>query len=119
MKVINDLTYVDWLKNVKERIRLARVKVALAANSELLDFYWDLGKMMVESSSSAKWGNNWMNEMSVDLRKEFPDMDGFSKTNLYNIRRLYTFYKDDEFFHQLGGKIPWRHNVEIFTFEYL
>ncbi len=115
MKVINELTYVDWLKNVKERIRLARVKVALAANSELLDFYWDLGKMMVESSSSAKWGNNWMNEMSVDLRKEFPDMDGFSKTNLYNIRRLYTFYKDDEFFHQLGGKIPWRHNVEIFT----
>jgi predicted nuclease of restriction endonuclease-like (RecB) superfamily len=42
-------------------------------------------------------------------------MEGFSKTNLYNIRRLYQFYRTDEIFHQLGGKIPWRHHVEIFT----
>lgn len=109
------LLYPEWLKRVKERIRLARVKVALAANSELLSFYWDLGKMMVDISVNKQWGNNWMSDMSKDLRSEFPDMDGFSKTNLYNIRRFYQFYKGDEFFHQLGGKIPWRHHVEIFT----
>ena len=112
---VNGLSYAEWLKSVKERIRLARVKVALAANSELLNFYWDLGKMMVEVSDATQWGNNWMSDMSKDLRSEFPDMEGFSKTNLYNVRRLYQFYKGDEIFHQLGGKIPWRHHVEIFT----
>jgi predicted nuclease of restriction endonuclease-like (RecB) superfamily len=114
-KPVINIAYSDWLKDVKERIRVARIKVALAANSELLAFYWDLGKMMVEISESAQWGKNWMNDLSKDLRNEFPDMEGFSKTNLYNIRRLYQFYKDDEFFHQAGGKIPWRHHVEIFT----
>lgn len=110
-----NITYSDWFKEVKERIRVARIKVALSANSELLAFYWDLGKMMVDISDSAQWGNNWMNDLSKDLRNEFPDMEGFSKTNLYNIKRLYQFYKESEIFHQHGGKIPWRHHVEIFT----
>ena len=113
--ILNNLPYSDWLKEVKERIRQARIKVALAANSELLFFYWDLGKMMDEISATAQWGNNWLQKLSKDLRDEFSDMDGFSKTNLYNIKRLYLFYKADEIFHQLGGKIPWRHHVEIFT----
>jgi len=111
----NNLTYAGWLKEIKERIKIARIKVALAANSELLFFYWDLGKMMNDISTKAQWGKNWIQDLSKDLRDEFPDMDGFSKTNLYNIRRLYQFYKDAEFFHQAGGKIPWRHHVEIFT----
>lgn len=111
----NNIFYTDWLKDIKERVRIARIKVAFAANNELLLFYWDLGKMMTELSTTVQWGNNWIQDLSKDLQKEFPDMEGFSKTNLYNIRRLYQFYGDDEFFHQLGGKIPWRHHVEIFT----
>lgn len=109
------VAYKDWLKEVKERIRTSRVKAALAANAELITFYWDLGKMINEKSNSSAWGTNWIGQLSKDLRNEFPDMEGFSKTNLYNIRRLYQFYADDVIFHQLGGKIPWRHHVEIFT----
>lgn len=108
-------SYAEWLQSIKERIRISRVKAALAANSELIGFYWDLGKMMTAISDKTSWGNNWVEQMSKDLQKEFPDMDGFSKTNLYNIRRLYLFYLDDPIFHQLGGKIPWRHHVEIFS----
>ena len=107
--------YSNWLKEVKERIRIARIKVALSANQELISFYWDLGKMMVEVSVSTQWGNNWMKTLSDDLRSEFPEMEGFSKTNLYNIKRFYEFYQTDTIFHQLGGKLPWRHHVEIFT----
>ena len=97
--------YQHWLEQVKLRIRTARVKVSLAANAELITFYWDLGKMMSEISVSSEWGNNWLGQLSNDLRKDFPDVEGFSKTNLYNIRRLYNFYAQDEFFHQAGGKI--------------
>ncbi len=111
----NHKSYNYWLKEVKDRIRTAHIKVALAANSELLSFYWDLGKMITEVSGNARWGHNWMKTLSDDLRIEFPEMEGFSKTNLYNIKRLYEFYKEDPIFHRLGGKIPWRHHVEVFT----
>lgn len=110
-----DKSYKDWVVEVKQKIREARVKVALAANSELVFFYFELGKMLLAKSTDSQWGNNWLGQLSIDLRKDFPDMEGFSKTNLYNIRRFYQFYESANFFHQLGGKIPWRHHVEIFT----
>ena len=113
--MIVTIEYKHFLKEVKNRINSARIRVSLAANAELLMFYWELGNFMTDVSNKATWGNNWLGQLSKDLRQEFPDMEGFSKTNLYNIRRLYQFYGDDEFFHQFGGKIPWRHHVEIFT----
>jgi predicted nuclease of restriction endonuclease-like (RecB) superfamily len=110
-----DKTYKDWLNEVKQHIREAQIKVALAANSELVFFYFELGKKLLAKSNESQWGNNWLGQLSIDLRNDFPDMEGFSKTNLYNIRRFYQFYEGTEFFHQVGGKIPWRHHVEIFT----
>lgn len=107
--------YKNWLQEVKQHIREARIKVALAANSELVFFYFELGKMLSDKSKDSHWGNNWLGQLSIDLRKDFPDMEGFSKTNLYNIKRFCQFYQGANFFHQLGGKIPWRHHVEIFT----
>jgi len=104
-------SYAAWLQEVKERIKVARVKAALAANSELIAFYWDLGKMIAETQTA--YGTGFIEQLSKDLRAEFPDMEGFSKTNLYNIRRFYQFYAADPIFHQLGGKLPWRHHVEI------
>ena len=89
----NHINYTDWLKEVKDRIRVARLKVALAANEELISFYWDLGKMISETQTA--YGTGFLDQLSKDLQKEFPDMKGFSKTNLYNIRRLYQFYKGD------------------------
>jgi predicted nuclease of restriction endonuclease-like (RecB) superfamily len=109
------IEYKNLLAEIKARVRTARIRASLAANAELLQFYWELGKMLNEVSDTSTWGNNWLGQLSNDLRQDFPDMEGFSKTNLYNIRRLYKFYTDDEFFHQAGGKIPWRHHVEIFT----
>jgi len=104
MQIINS-EYKDWLQEVKQHIREARLKVALAANSELVFFYFELGKMLLAKSKDSQWGNNWLGQLSIDLRKDFPDMEGFSKTNLYNIKRFNQFYEEAEFFHQLGGKI--------------
>lgn len=112
-EIQNNSPHSDWLNEVKARIRVARIKVAWAANHELLLFLGNLGKMMHELTTTAQWGTNWLQKLSKDLQEEFPDMGGFSKTNLYNIRRLYQFYEQSEFFHLLGGKIPWRHHVEI------
>lgn len=54
------ISYSEWLQRVKERIYQSRIKAALAANAELINFYWDLGKMMLDVSEKAQWGKNWV-----------------------------------------------------------
>jgi len=65
------------------------------------------------------------------LKREFPEVQGFSVTNLKYMQRFYKYYSElaqirqqatDEFRHQPGdellalvSQIPWRHNVEIMT----
>lgn len=40
--------YVNWLKELKTKIRSTQAKAALAVNSALIEFYWDLGRMISE-----------------------------------------------------------------------
>lgn len=113
MSLIIDSEYRNWIQELKSKIRSSQIKAAMAVNTALIEFYWDLGKMIAEKQ--AVWGSKLIEQVAKDLKAEFPDMEGFSKSNLYNVRRFYQFYVDIEFFHQVGGKIPWRHHVEIFT----
>ena len=88
--VNNVVSYSEWLNDVKNRIKSARIKVALAANSELLFFYWDLGKMILEKENV--WGSKLIEQVSKDLRSEFPDMSGFSVSNLKTCRLFYSYF---------------------------
>lgn len=124
--------YKGWLNKIKSKIRTARMKVALAANAELTLFYWDLGKDISEKLEQTTWGNKVLELLAKDLKNEFPESTGFSRTNLYNCVKFYVFYSkslivqrsvgqlnnddksvDLEFVQRSVGQIPWRHNVLI------
>lgn len=81
--------YKTWLKEIKSKIRSAQVKVAISANSVLIDFYLDLGRMIAEKD--AVWGSKFLEKLSLDLKKEFPEMQGFSVTNLKYCRLFYEY----------------------------
>ena len=62
--------------------------------------------MITEKQSNSKWGNRLIEQMAKDLKADFPDLVGFSRSNLYSMRQFYLFY--NEFFtfvHQFGGQI--------------
>ncbi|MFT3676575.1 MAG: PDDEXK nuclease domain-containing protein [Chitinophagaceae bacterium] len=87
--------YTAWLKQLKDRVRSAQVKAALKVNAELLSLYWDLGTEILYKETSAKWGDGWLYQLAGDLSAEFPDIKGFSHTNLKYIRRWVTFYSNN------------------------
>lgn len=87
-----DNDYHIWLINLKEKVRSVQIKAAVKVNSELLTFYWELGRDIVNLQKSAKWGDGFLKQLSNDLITEFPEMKGFSKTNLKYIKRWYLFY---------------------------
>ena len=51
--------------------------------------------------------------LSTDLRREFPDMKGFSRTNLLYMRAFAEAYPDEEIVQQVAGQIRWGHNCVI------
>jgi predicted nuclease of restriction endonuclease-like (RecB) superfamily len=120
MNKITDTDYKKWILELKSKIRSTQIKAAMAVNSALIEFYWDLGKMIAEKQTV--WGSKLIEQIANDLKAEFPDMEGLSSSNLKYCRRFYLFYQTqigqqpvDQFEKQLFTKIPWGHNILIFT----
>jgi len=111
--------YKAWLADIKALVRSAQIKAALSVNTELLKLYWSIGADIVEKQQKAAWGEGLIERLSKDLSSEFPDMKGFSRSNLMYIKKWYLFYsKGDTFVQQLVGqitRIPWGHNIAIIT----
>ncbi|NOT50043.1 MAG: DUF1016 domain-containing protein [Chitinophagaceae bacterium] len=84
--------YIQWVQQLKERVRSAQMKAALNVNAELLALYWDIGTEILDKEKLANWGDGWLYKLADDLSAEFPDIKGFSHTNLKYIRRWVSFY---------------------------
>lgn len=114
-----DKTYSIWLKELKQKVRLVQIKAAVKVNSELLQFYWELGQSIVDKQKNAKWGDGFLKQLSIDLSSEFPGMKGFSKRNLELIRQWYVFYNQENLIAKQAVsqlvQIPWGHNIAIIS----
>lgn len=81
--------YVATLNALKERIHAGRMRAALAVNREVIDLYWYIGKTITERQQTEAWGNSVVERLAADLRDSFPDMKGFSPTNIWRMRSFY------------------------------
>lgn len=114
--------YKAWLTELKFKIRSSQIKAAITVNAALIQFYWELGQMITEQQTQYKWGDNLIDVVAKDLRSEFPDMKGLSRSNLFYARQFYLFYVNelsngllDNLSNKLLDKIPWGHNILIFS----
>ena len=102
-----DEEYVHWIADIKHRYRSAQVKAALKVNSEKLLFNWQLGCDLVQKKAEERWGAGVVEQVSLDLKREFPDADGFSTPNLWYMKKWYLFYTQTEhaILHQTGAEL--------------
>ena len=120
---INSSEYSIWFEELKARYKNSQIKAAVKVNSELLNFYWTLGHDIAEKKAEEKWGSGIIERLSLDFKRAFPNQSGFSTTNLWYIKKWFSFYyTHKEKLHQLGGEfkkvffsVPWRHHVDIMT----
>lgn len=128
--------YNNWLSELKAKIRSSQIKAAVAVNSELIKLYWELGWQIVEKQKNSQWGSHFIDQLSIDLKAEFPGLTGFSRANLFAMRKFYLFHTQNitivqqvvgqtETVQQLVGttaipeivaqllNIPWSHNILI------
>ncbi len=91
-----DSEYVQWIHEIKQRYRNSQIKAAVKVNSEQLLFNWQLGRDLVIRKAEEKWGTGIVNQVSLDLQAEFPEAKGFSARNLWNMKKWYLFYAEND-----------------------
>lgn len=84
--------YKAWLSDIKLKVRNVQIKAAFKVQTELLNFYWELGADIVAKQTHTRWGDGLIDQLSKDLMAEFPEVKGFSTSNLKYIKRWYLFY---------------------------
>jgi predicted nuclease of restriction endonuclease-like (RecB) superfamily len=110
--------YRQWLADLKGRFRQVQLKAAVAVNSAVLAFYWDLGADIVARQSTVAWGHGFVTQLSADLMREFPEVKGFSERNLKYIRQWREFWQAAPIGQQAVAQltsIPWGHNLAILS----
>ena len=106
----------DMIAKIREIMNSARQSVAAHVNNELINAYWNIGRVIVEheqdsnedNQERAKYGENTLKQLSKALTKEFGK--GFSRSNLQNMRSLYLAYPKCQ---TLSGKLSWSHYCEL------
>lgn len=109
----SDPTYIHLLADVKEKIRQAQLKAVVAVNREMLLLYWEIGKAILAKQEVEGWGAKVADQLSHDLKKEFPGMKGFSKRNLLYMRQFAETYPEFEIMQPLVAQISWYHNITL------
>ncbi len=105
--------YQQLLTDVKQRIQNAQVKVAIAANQELLLLYWEIGKLIVDRQAKEGWGAKVREQLSKDLKNAFPTMRGFSKRNLLYMKQFAEAYPNFQITQVPLAQISWYHNITL------
>ena len=88
-----DKDYLKWFSEIKSKIRSTQIRAALAANATLIEFYYDLGRMIVEKQAQSVLGDKLVQQLSKDLQAEFPEMRGLSYTNLKYCRQFFLYFQ--------------------------
>jgi predicted nuclease of restriction endonuclease-like (RecB) superfamily len=96
--------YTAWLADIKTRVVAARQRAVLAANAELVQLYWQIGRDILQRQSAQGWGSKVIERLARDLREAFPEMKGFSRANLLYMRAFAEIWPDEAIVQQLAGQ---------------
>lgn len=113
MSELTTQDYVDFLYEVRQRIRERQLQALRSVNRELVGLYWEIGKLIHQKQAEMGWGKAVVETLAQDLQAEFPGRNGFSARNLWNMREFYCTYADRLKLQPLVAEISWTKNLLI------
>jgi len=98
--------YRQFIEDLKARVTAARISAGRAVNRDLILLYWDIGRAIVEKQQALSWGESVVEMVSADLRRAFPQINGFSPRNVWDMKRFYLAYADEVIWQQAVAELP-------------
>ena len=103
--------YGEMLNNIKLLVANGRRQIMWTANVQMSMMYYQIGKDILQRQSAEGWGSKIVDRLSADLKKAFPEMNGFSPRNLKYMRRFAEVWPDESIVQRSVAQLPWRHNI--------
>jgi predicted nuclease of restriction endonuclease-like (RecB) superfamily len=113
--LIPDDGYRELLEELKTRIRSSQLRAAISVNQEMTLLNWYIGREILVRQKRQGWGSKVINRLSQDLKREFPEIKGFSKTNLKYMRAFAEAWPKFEIGQQVLTNLPWGQNTVLLS----
>ena len=107
----NDNEINSIFDSIKNLVINSRNKVYHTVNTEMLNLYWNIGKIIMEiqqGDERASYGDAVLDKLSQKLTNEFGK--GFSSRNLRTMRKFYLIYP---IWKTVSSKLSWSHYLEL------
>ena len=111
IEIIETKEVDNLYNNIKVLVEQSRNKVYKTVNTEMINLYWNIGKMIIDmqgGNNNAKYKDYVLENLSVRLSNEFGR--GFSKRNLERMRKFYLYYPIAT---TLLSQLTWSHYLEL------
>jgi len=106
-------SYQELLARLKEQIRTAQLRAAVAVNQELVLLYWRIGTEILIRQKEDGWGTRVIERLAKDLRSEFPEMQGLSPRNLGYMKAFAEAWPEEAILQAPLAKLTWYHNITL------
>jgi len=108
--LMNHAEYMKIVGDIRLKIKAAQHKAILAANSELVVLYWNIGEVI---NQHAVWGNKFIENLARDIKRDFPGATGYSVRNLKYMAKFAKLFPDPAIVQTASAQISWSHNVML------
>lgn len=93
---IIDQEYKEWITDLSMRYRRSQIKAAVKVNTEMLGFYWELGRDISKYDLDNKYGSRFYSILSKDLQRELPNVTGLTERNIRYMKSFYLLYSQEK-----------------------
>ncbi len=108
--VVASVTYRELIERLKQRIRESQARAVRAVNTELVMLYWSIGREILDQQRAGGWGDDVVGRIAQDLGADTGSGRGFSRRNLFYMRRFAAMWPDLEKVQTLSAQIGWSHH---------
>ncbi len=114
-EIIESMDYAKVFNELKKDVRASQLRAMRSVNKELIMLYHRIGTYILDLQKKQGWGSKVIDQLSKDLKSTFPEMKGFSVTNLKYMKMFASEYTLTEISQQAVDQLPWFHIVRIIT----
>jgi predicted nuclease of restriction endonuclease-like (RecB) superfamily len=115
MSIVDSTKYNEFFAEVLKEIQSARYRAQVAINKELIQSYFNIGKIIVNKQTEHSWGKSIVEKLSKDVNKYIDGIKGYSSQNLWYMRQFFLEYDSKPELFELASQIPWSHNLLILS----